>query len=99
MTLRDVRIVSELLLGSDNWGEVLFQPYVEERRERMRRLRVAAAMDSVVHAEFGPEATARKLRIMANPMLAMARGAAMVGPDLLPAEAFSDEAMEAVRNA
>jgi len=60
---------------------------------------VAAAMDSVVHAEFGPEATARKLRIMANPMLAMARGAAMVGPDLLPAEAFSDEAMEAVRNA
>jgi 2-polyprenyl-6-methoxyphenol hydroxylase-like FAD-dependent oxidoreductase len=99
VTLRDVRIVSELLLGSDNWGEVLFQPYVEERRERMRRLRVAAAMDSVVHAEFGPEATARKLRIMANPMLAMARGAAMVGPDLLPAEAFSDEAMEAVRNA
>lgn len=98
-TLRDVRVVSELLLGAATWDAALLQPYVEERRERMRRLRVAAAMDSIVHAEFGPEATARKLRVMANPMLAMARGAAMVGPDLLPPEAFSDEALEAVRNA
>lgn len=99
VTLRDVRIVSELLLGAEAWDDALLAPYVEERRERMRRLRVAAAMDSIVHAEFGPEATARKLRIMANPTLAMARGAAMVGPDLLPAECFSDEALEAVRNA
>lgn len=99
VTLRDVRIVSELLLNADRWDAALLAPYVEERRERMRRLRVAAAMDSIVHAEFGPEATARKLRVMANPTLAMARGAAMVGPDLLPAECFSDEALEAVRNA
>jgi 2-polyprenyl-6-methoxyphenol hydroxylase-like FAD-dependent oxidoreductase len=99
ITLRDVRIVSELLLGSDTWDEALLQPYAEERGERMRRLRVAAAMDSVVHAEFGPEATARKLRILANPAIAMARGAAMVGPDMLPPEAFSDEAMAAVVNA
>ena len=99
VTLRDVRIVSELLLGAETWDAAVLAPYVDERRERMRRLRVAAAMDSVVHAEFGPEATARKLRIMGNPALAMARGAAMVGPDLLPAEAFSDEAMAAVVNA
>lgn len=99
ISLRDVRIVSELLLGSETWDSALFQPYVEERAERMRRLRVAATMDSIVHAEFGPEATARKLRIMANPALAMARGASMVGPELLPAEAFSEEALAAVINA
>ncbi|MEO8538943.1 MAG: FAD-dependent monooxygenase [bacterium] len=99
ISMRDIRVLSELLIGSDQWGPELFKPYVEERTERMRRLRIAAAMDSVVHAEFGPDATARKLRIMANPALAMARGAAMVGPEMLPAEAFDDAAMAAVVNA
>lgn len=96
IAMRDVRTVGELLLGSEAWTEALFAPYVAERAERMRRLRVAAAMDSVVHAEFGPEATARKLRIMADPTLALARAATMVGPEMLPAEAFTEEAMERV---
>ena len=103
VTLRDVRIVSELLLGAAEWNAELFAPYAEERRERMRRLRMAAAMDSIVHAEFGPEATARKMRVITqaagDPAIGMARVSAMVGPELLPAEAFSDDALEAVRNA
>ena len=103
VTLRDVRIVSELLLGAAEWNAELFAPYAEERRERMRRLRMAAAMDSMVHAEFGPEATARKMRVITqaagDPAIGMARVSAMVGPELLPAEAFSDDALEAVRNA
>lgn len=103
ITLRDIRVVSELMLGADRWDEALFAPYVEERAERMRRLRVAAAMDSIVHAEFGPEATARKLRIInqtaGDPTIAMARGASMVGPELFPPEAFSDQAMAKVVNA
>jgi len=99
ISMRDIRIVSELMLGSEKWNSALFAPYAEERAERMRRLRVAAAMDSVVHAEFGPGATARKLRIVGNPMIAMARSASMVGPELLPPEAYSDEAMAAVVNA
>jgi hypothetical protein len=97
--MRDVRVVSELLLGSDNWNAALLTPYGEERTERMRRLRVAAQMDSIVHAEFGPEATARKLRIVGNPTIGMARSASMVGPEMLPAEAFTDEALAAVRHA
>jgi 2-polyprenyl-6-methoxyphenol hydroxylase-like FAD-dependent oxidoreductase len=99
ISMRDIRVVSELLLGSENWDAALLAPYAEERAERMRRLRVAAAMDSIVHAEFGPDATARKLRIAGNPTIAMARGASMVGPEMLPAEAFSDEALAAVVNA
>nr|WP_297806254.1 FAD-dependent monooxygenase [Tepidiforma sp.] len=62
ISLRDVRVVGELLLGSDDWRPALFAPYVEERAERMRRLRFAARLDAVIHAEFGPEAAARKLR-------------------------------------
>lgn len=98
-TLRDVRLVGELLLGSDRWETGLFEPYVEERRERMRRLRLVAAIDSVVHAEFGPEATARKLRVLRNPELTMPRGAVMVGPELLPAECFTEGVLQAVREA
>ena len=103
ISMRDIRVVSELMLGSETWDEALFVPYVEERADRMKRLRVAAQMDSIVHAEFGPEATARKLRLKekqaADPTLGMARGAVMVGPELLPAEAFSDEALARIANA
>ncbi len=96
ISLRDVRIVGELLLGSDDWRPELFAPYVEERAERMRRLRFAARLDSVIHAEFGPEATARKLRFREarrkNPLLGLAAAGVMIGPELVPAEAFSDAA-------
>lgn len=94
IALRDVRTAGELLLGSEDWTPGLFTPYVEERSERMRRLRMTASMDSVMHAEFGPEATARKLRIIADPSIGLARMATMVGPEMLPPEAFTDEAFE-----
>lgn len=99
VTLRDVRSVGELLLAADDWRPETLAPYTEERRERMRRLRVAAAMDSILHAEFGPEATARKLRILADRTPVMALGSTMVGPEMLPEPCFSPEALEAVRNA
>lgn len=96
ISLRDVRVVGELLLGSDDWRPALFAPYVEERAERMRRLRFAARLDSVIHAEFGPEAAARKLRFrearLKNPLLGLATAGVMIGPELVPAEAFTDEA-------
>ncbi len=103
ISMRDIRVVSELMLSSEKWDEALFAPYTEERADRMQRLRVAAQMDSIVHAEFGPEATARKLRLFekraTDPSLGMARGAGMVGPEMFPPEAFSDEALARVTNA
>lgn len=99
ISMRDIRVVSELMLSSNAWTTELFAPYAEERTERMRRLRVVASMDSVIHAEFGPEATARKLRIMQNPGIGMATGAGIVGPEVFPAEAFSEEAFAEVVNA
>ena len=103
IAMRDIRVVSELMLGSASWNEALFAPYVEERTERMRRLRLAVAMDSIIHAEFGPEATARKLRIFGlqrtDPTITMARSAVMIGPELIPATAFTGEALVRVANA
>ena len=95
VSIRDARMVSEALLERDDWSAATFAPYVAERRERMRRLRFAASWDSVLHAEFGPEATARKLRVLArgaaDPMFAPCRAAVMVGPEVMPDTAFSDD--------
>lgn len=42
IAFRDVRMVSEALLGTPQWTTDMFIPYAEERRERMRRLRFTA---------------------------------------------------------
>ncbi len=95
ISLRDVRVVSEILLGSEDWDAAAFAPYAEERAERMGRLRFAGRLDSMIHAEFGPEATERKLRYqrarLADPSLGLAAAAVMVGPEMVPPQFFSDE--------
>lgn len=95
ISLRDVRVVSELMLAAESWTPGTFVPYAEERAERMRRLRFAGRLDSMIHAELGPEATARKLRYqqarLADPSLGLAGAAVMVGPEMVPPQFFSDE--------
>ena len=39
VALRDVRVLSELLLAGEDWSPAALRPYAEERAERMRRLR------------------------------------------------------------
>ena len=39
---RDVGIVSDILLSTKDWDHIDFEAYVDERRERMRRLRITA---------------------------------------------------------
>src|SRR5262249_40499034 len=92
--LRDVRLVCELLLATTDWSGDLLAPYAEERRERMRRLRFTAAVIATMNAEFGPDAAARRRRALersvADQALALFRAAAFVGPEVVPAEAFTD---------
>ncbi len=94
ITLRDVRIVRDILLAGADWTPAAFAPYCEERRERMRRLRFVAALDASLENEFGPEAEARRARARArqaeDPSLMMWFLAAFAGPDALPAESFDD---------
>jgi len=98
ITLRDVRIVSDILLSSTDWSPAAFSPYTEERRERMRRLRFVAALDSSLENEFGPEAESRRARARErqaqDPSLLGWFLAAFVGPDALPAAAFEASVRE-----
>ncbi len=94
VTFRDVRIVSDLLKWTSNWAPRLFAPYAEERAERMRRLRFAAKVSSVLTSEFGEEARQRRIRSRlareADPTLQLSTAAVMVGPENVPEFAFED---------
>lgn len=100
ISMRDVRMVSDALLAADDWSTGTLQPYAEERAERMRRLRFAGNVASMLAAEFGADAQARRTRYRlareANPALGLSQAAAMVGPEVLPPEAFTAEAWQAI---
>jgi 2-polyprenyl-6-methoxyphenol hydroxylase-like FAD-dependent oxidoreductase len=93
ITYRDVRIVSDLLKSSIDWNPSLLAPYAEERRERMRRLRFAASIQSALDAEFGDEARERRRsyfeRSASDPTLGLHGFAVMGGPDAAPPETFT----------
>jgi 2-polyprenyl-6-methoxyphenol hydroxylase-like FAD-dependent oxidoreductase len=95
ITYRDVRIVSDLLLGADDWtAPDLFAPYAEERAERMRRLRFAASLQSSLDMEFGEAARERRrdhfARAAADPSLRLHAFAVMAGPEVAPEAAFTE---------
>ncbi len=93
IALRDVRILRDLILEGVREPDS-FRPYVEDRRERMRRLRVTAQFWAALHTEFGPEAAARRSRALRR---AFVEGqlspipAIFAGPETLPPEAFAPE--------
>jgi 2-polyprenyl-6-methoxyphenol hydroxylase-like FAD-dependent oxidoreductase len=93
ITYRDVRIVCDLLKGSDDWTPELFAPYAEDRRERMRRLRFVARLTASLDAEFGDKARARRRsyfeRAAADPTLGARGLAIMAGPENAPPEVFT----------
>lgn len=94
LAMRDVRIVSELMLGERHWSTDLFTPYAEERQERLRRVRFAATMSAVLNCAFGPEGDevrrhARQRRTEA-PELGLYGQAMVAGPETVPATAFDE---------
>jgi len=100
ISYRDVRIVRDLMIESRNWTPDLFRPYAEERRERMRRLRLTGSTFSILSAEFGDHARARRMKVREERM----RGnfpdvtpAAFVGPEVMPAELFDESILDKLR--
>jgi len=95
ITYRDVRMVSDLLLGSEDWNAALFKPYGEERYERLRRLRFSAKVLSALEVEFGADAEARRAdfdrRSVEDPSLRMYGLATLGGPELVPEDYFTEE--------
>ncbi len=100
ITYRDVRIVSDLLLGSDDWSPALFAPYRDERAERMRRLRFVGAIQASLDAEFGEGPRERRRnffeRAALDPTLHSHAFAIMGGPEKAPPETFTPEYRERV---
>jgi 2-polyprenyl-6-methoxyphenol hydroxylase-like FAD-dependent oxidoreductase len=98
IALRDVRLVSETILAG-GWDQAAFRPYVEERLERMRRLRITARLAVSLRAEYGEEARLRRQRAgrraridkMLSPI-----PASLVGPERLPAAAFEQATIDAL---
>jgi len=94
ITYRDVRLVSDILKESADWSRIDFTPYAEERAERMRRLRLSASLQATFDMEFGEAARARRKRFReraaADPSLRLNSIAIMAGPEMAPAEAFTD---------
>jgi 2-polyprenyl-6-methoxyphenol hydroxylase-like FAD-dependent oxidoreductase len=93
ITLRDARIVGEILIGSDAWDVSSFEPYATERRERLRRLRASAVFDTSLNARFEPRDLERRsraiVRIAADPSLLMPMLAIYTGPETVDAGFFT----------
>ncbi len=100
IAMRDARIVSEILEAGSDWSARAFAPYAEERRERMRRLRLSAQLTTDLRCTFGPEAAARRgawyARIPEEPELAAPVMAQLVGPENVPADAFAPATFERI---
>jgi len=100
ITFRDARIVRDLMLSNRDWTADGFRPYAEERRERMRRLRLTASSLSIIYAEFGEHARARRQRIrearLSNRLPDLAP-ATFIGPEMLPAEFFDEGLLDRLR--
>jgi 2-polyprenyl-6-methoxyphenol hydroxylase-like FAD-dependent oxidoreductase len=95
ISYRDVRFVRDALLEHDDWSQPeIFATYAEERRERMRRLRFSAMVQSELLNEFGPDAEARRKRARerqaTDPTLMLSALASIIGPENVPDVAFED---------
>ena len=100
ITLRDARIVGEILIGSDAWSAGCFEPYAVERRERLRRLRASAVFATSLNARFEPRDLERRDRaigrIAADPSLLMPLVAIYIGPEAVDAAFFTNAFHERV---
>jgi 2-polyprenyl-6-methoxyphenol hydroxylase-like FAD-dependent oxidoreductase len=97
IALRDARVVSELLLAESDWDERCLLPYAAERRERMRRLRLTAALYAALQADFSSGASARRARfherVRAGTDLTVRQAllAAAAGPEMVADEVFTSK--------
>jgi 2-polyprenyl-6-methoxyphenol hydroxylase-like FAD-dependent oxidoreductase len=102
LTLRDVEVVSELLLSQDAWTPASFQPYADERRERMRRVRFNADLFAALFCTFGAEGAQRRGSWMGrmasgqDPTMVWVVAGILAGPDVLPPAAYDDAFRERV---
>ncbi len=100
---RDVRIVSDILKSTADWSTASLRDYAVERRELMRRLRLAARLAAVRDCEFDAQGRARRARLhamfMIDPVVTGLMLAPIAGPESAPADAFNEAALDAILKA
>ena len=101
IAMRDVRFVSEILLQDrSDWSRARFASYVSERTERMRRLRIAAAVATDIRCTFSEAGRQRReawfSKSVKQPWSAATALAPVIGPDATPAEGYTPEAVERI---
>jgi 2-polyprenyl-6-methoxyphenol hydroxylase-like FAD-dependent oxidoreductase len=98
--MRDVRIVTDILRTESDWSAAAFAGYGEERRERMRRLRVTAQLRTDLAATFTPAGAARRRAYntmwQTDPVLGGPHLAMLLGPDHVPAESFAQPTIDRI---
>jgi hypothetical protein len=98
VTFRDANQITDVITATDDWSMPAFAAYGDERRERMRRLRYASAGSYLING-FGPDARAKRVRLrerfatdpMSSPVIT-----SLIGAWILPEEAYSDDAWNAL---
>jgi 2-polyprenyl-6-methoxyphenol hydroxylase-like FAD-dependent oxidoreductase len=100
VAMRDTRSVADVLLASDDWSPDAFDAYVDERAERMRRLRIGAHIATEIRATFTPEGRRRRAayreRLRADPLILAPALATLIGPESAPPEAFEESNVERI---
>ena len=101
VSMRDVRVVSELLLASPRWDRATFEQYADERRERMRRLRITSAIMLDAVCDFSDRGRERRRvwrrYLVRDPRLLRPVVIMLTGPESAPAEYMTTDAVELVR--
>ena len=102
LALRDVRLLSEILLEEREWAPPRLERYGERHREGLRRMRIVAALRAALSVQFGPEAAARRAhfrdRAREDPNLGIVAVVTHVGPDRAPAWVFDETILTSVLN-
>ncbi len=100
VALRDARSITDVVLAADDWSAAAFEPYVLERAERMRRLRVAGHITTEVRCTFTPEGHQRRVafreHMTADPLVLGLMLSMLIGPETGPVESFDDATVERI---
>ena len=101
LAMSDVRQLSDLLLTSDNWTAAALRPYGEWRAERLRRMRRVSRTFASLMTSFSGAGRALRARYYeasraGREDVQVALAAIWIGPDRLPADAFTDELHDAL---
>jgi 2-polyprenyl-6-methoxyphenol hydroxylase-like FAD-dependent oxidoreductase len=102
LALRDVRLLSEILLERPQWTQSGLERYGQQRREGLRRMRIVAELRAALAAQFGPQAAARRAHfrdlVRADPNLGNVAILTHLGPDRAPAWIFDETIPTSVLN-